>query len=74
MAASDLKAGLNNAKVLYAKENGAWKLVVPEQNVEKFLRKQMLDPKSGMPLGRDSAYHHIQKGSTSSWRSRACCR
>ena len=57
----DLKAGLNNAKVLYAKENGAWKLVVPEETVEKFLRKQMLDPTSGMPLGRDSAYHHIQK-------------
>ena len=48
----DLKPGLNNAKVLYAKENDAWKLVVPEHDVEKFLRKQMLDPKSGMPLGR----------------------
>jgi hypothetical protein len=56
-----LKPGPNNSKVLYTKENGEWKLVVPEEQVEKFLRKAMLDPKSGMPLGRDSAYHHMQK-------------
>ena len=56
-----LKPGPKNSKVLYAKENGEWKLVVPEEQVDKFLRKAMLDPKSGMPLGRDSAYHHVQK-------------
>jgi hypothetical protein len=55
-----LKPGPNNSKVLYTKENGEWKLVVPEEQVEKFLRKAMLDPKSGMPLGRDSAYHHAK--------------
>ena len=57
----DLKPGADNSSVLYAKEYDVWKLVVPEENVEKFLRKSVLDPKSKMPLGRDSAYHHVQK-------------
>ena len=58
----DLKPGPSGAAVLYAKEYDVWKLVVPEEAVEKFLRKSVLDPKSKMPLGRDSAYHHVQKG------------
>ena len=58
----DVSAGPNNESVLYSKEHGVWKLVVPEEGVEKFLRKAMLDPSSAMPLGRDSAYHHVQKG------------
>ena len=56
-----LKAGPNNKNVLYAKENDVWKLVVPEEEIEPYLRRSMLDPESGMPLGRDSAYHHVQK-------------
>ena len=58
----ELKPGANNSQVLYAKEKDLWKLVVPEEHVEKFLRKAVLDPASKMPLGRDSAYHHMQKG------------
>ena len=57
-----LKPGPNNTMVLYAKESDTWKLVVPEESIEKFLRKAILDPQSKMPLGRDSAYHHMQKG------------
>ena len=57
----DLKPGADNSSVLYAKEYDVWKLVVPEENVEKFLRKSVLDPKSKMPLSRDSAYHAVQK-------------
>ena len=57
----DLKPGKNNAAVLYTKENGTWKLVVPEAGIEAWCRNAMLDPKSKMPLGRDSAYHHVQK-------------
>lgn len=57
----DLKPGPNNTQVLYAQENDTWKLVVPEEDIETFLRKQMLDPQSKMPLGRDSAYYHVQK-------------
>ena len=48
--------------MLYAKEHDVWKLVVPEEDVQTFLRKALLDPTSKMPLGRDSAYHHIQRG------------
>ena len=55
-----LKPGPNNSQVLYTKENDVWKLVVSEDQIEKFLRKQIMDPASKMPLGRDSAYH-IQK-------------
>lgn len=56
-----LAPGPKNKTVLYAKEADVWKLVVPVQEIETHLRQQMLDPKSTMPLGRDSAYHHIQK-------------
>ena len=56
-----LKPGPNNSQVLYTKENDVWKLVVSEDEIEKFLRKQIMDPASKMPLGRDSAYHHIQR-------------
>ena len=55
----ELKPGPNNSMVLYANERGTWKL--PEENIQKHLRKAVLDPKSKMPLGRDSAYHHVQK-------------
>ena len=58
----DLKPGPANSNVLYAKGGDVWKLVVPEEDVEKFLRHSLTDPKSKMPLGRDSAYHHVQKG------------
>ena len=57
----DLKPGPNNTAVLYCKEHGIWKRVVAEEEIEKYLRKSMLDPASTMPLGRDSAYHHVQK-------------
>ena len=56
-----LSPGPNNSKVLYTKESDVWKLVVPQEDVEAFLRKQLLDPQSTMPLGRDSAYHHVSK-------------
>jgi hypothetical protein len=58
----DLKAGPKNKSVLYAKENDVWKLVVPHEQIETFLRHAILDPESTMPLARDSAYHHVQKG------------
>jgi len=47
--------------VLYAKEGDVWKLVVPHEEIEPYLRQSLLDPESTMPLGRDSAYHHVQK-------------
>ena len=58
----DLKSGPKNKSVLYAKENSVWKLVVPHEEIETFLRQSLLDPESTMPLGRDSAYYHVQKG------------
>ena len=59
---ASLKAGPKNKSVLYAKEDDTWKLVVPHEEIETFLRQSMLDPESTMPLSRDSAYHHVQKG------------
>ena len=58
----DLKSGPKNKSVLYAKEADVWKLVVPHEEIETFLRQSLLDPESTMPLGRDSAYYHVQKG------------
>ena len=48
----DLKPGPNNSAVLYTKERGTWKLVVPEKRIEAWCRNAMLDPKSKMPLGQ----------------------
>ena len=59
---ASLKPGPKNKSVLYAKEDDLWKLVVPFEEIETYLRRSLLDPKSTMPLGRDSAYHHVQKG------------
>ena len=57
-----LKAGPNNTNVLYAKESDIWKRVVPVEAIDSFLRTTfLLNPKSTMPLGRDSAYYHVQK-------------
>ena len=36
---AELKPGPNNSKVLYSKERDVWKLVVPQENIETFLRK-----------------------------------
>ena len=58
----DLKSGAKNKSVLYAEEGSVWKLVVPHEEIEIFLRRSLLDPESTMPLGRDSAYYHVQKG------------
>ena len=58
---SDEITSKNNKNVLYAKEHGKWKLVVPENEVENYLRRSLLDPDSKMPFGRDSAYHIVQQ-------------
>jgi hypothetical protein len=47
--------------VLQAREGGTWKEIVPEEKVQDYMRREILDPKSKMPLSRDSAYHAIQK-------------
>ena len=57
----DLKAGPKGKAVLYAKEKEAWKRIVPAEEVEKYVRAEMLNPESRMPLSRDNAYHYLQK-------------
>ena len=57
----DLKAGPKGKAVLYAKEGDTWKRVVPAEEVEKYVRAEMLNPESRMPLSRDNAYHYLQK-------------
>ena len=57
----ELKAGPKGKAVLYAKEKEAWKRVVPAEEVEKYVRAEMLNPESRMPLSRDNAYHYLQK-------------
>lgn len=57
----DLKSGPNNQHLLYAQEHGVYKRVVPLNQIDTYLRHSLLDPDSTMPMGRDSAYHHVQK-------------
>ena len=47
--------------VLQAREGETWKEVVSAAQVQMHLRREILDPKSKMPLSRDSAYHAVQK-------------
>ena len=57
----DLKAGPKGKAVLYAREADVWKRVVPAEEVETYVRAEMLNPESRMPLSRDNAYHYLQK-------------
>ena len=57
----DLKAGPKGALVLYAKENGTWKRIVPEEQIETFMRAELLNPESKMPLSRDNSHYHLMK-------------
>ena len=67
---ADLKPGPNGVHQLYTKEGGTWKLVVPEEDVDKYMRKALLSKDSKMPHGRDSAYHHIHKATATISRRR----
>ena len=60
-ASKDLKAGPNGKLVLYAKEGGTWKRVVPEEEIQEYVRAEMLSPESRMPLSRDNAHHYLMK-------------
>ena len=57
----DLKAGPNGTLVLYAKEGDTWKRVVPEEEIQEYVRSEMLSPESRMPLSRDNAHHYLMK-------------
>ena len=57
----DLKAGPKGKLVLYAQETGDWKRVVPEEEIEEYVRAEMLSPESRMPLSRDNAHHYLMK-------------
>ena len=57
----DLKAGPNGTLVLYAKEGDTWKRIVPEEEIQEYVRSEMLSPESRMPLSRDNAHHYLMK-------------
>jgi hypothetical protein len=57
----DLKSGPKGKLVLYAKENGDWKRIVPEEEIQEYVRAEMLSPESRMPLSRDNAHHYLMK-------------
>ena len=57
----DLKSGPKGKVLLYAKENDVWKQVVPEEEIETYMRAQLLDPESRMPLSRDNAHYQLMK-------------
>jgi len=57
----DLKSGPKGKAVLYAKENDTWKRVVPSEEIDAYVRAEMLSSESLMPLSRDNAYHYLQQ-------------
>ena len=56
-----LKPGPKGKLRLYGLEDGDWKHIVPAEEVQDYMRTQLLDPESRMPLSRDSAHHHLMK-------------
>jgi len=44
-----------------AQEKETWKEVVPYEQIEKYCRNAILNPKSSVPLSRDAGYHILQK-------------
>jgi len=58
---ASLKPGPKGKLRLYGLEDGDWKHIVPAEEVQDYMRTQLLDPESRMPLSRDSAHHHLMK-------------
>ena len=56
-----LKPGAKGKLRLYGEEDGAWKHIVPAEDVTEYMRTQLMNPDSNMPLGRDSAHYHLMK-------------
>ena len=56
-----LKPGPKGKLRLYGLEDGDWKHIVPAEEVEEYMRRQLLASESRMPLSRDSAHHHLMK-------------
>lgn len=57
----DLKSGPSGKLVLYGKEDDIWKLIVPLEQVEQFMRSEFLSADSRMGFSRDNAYYHLSK-------------
>ena len=58
---ADLGHGPKGKIRLYAKEHAKWKQIVPREEISDFLRNEILNPKSEMPLSRDSAHAWLQE-------------
>ena len=58
---ASLKPGPKGKLRLYGFEDGDWKHIVPAEEVSEYMRTQLLNPESRMPLSRDSAHHHLMK-------------
>ena len=50
-----MKPGPKGKLRLYGLEDGDWKHIVPAEEVQEYMRAQLLNPESRMPLSRDSA-------------------
>ena len=57
----DLKSGPKGQLVLYGQEDGTWKRIVPQEEIETYVRGEMLSSDSRMPLSRDSAHYYLMK-------------
>lgn len=56
-----LKGGKNGKHLLYGKEDGIWKRIVPVEDITEYMRRELLSSESTMPLSRDSAHYHLMK-------------
>lgn len=57
-----LRKGKAGREIVYAREGeGAWKRVLFEKEVDPYLRDNLLNPNSVMPMSRDAGYHIVQK-------------
>ena len=69
--APDLPSGPKGKHLLYGREDGDWKRIVPTEEVDDYLRGELLSSESRMPLSRDSAHYYLQKRTIGISRRRA---
>jgi len=66
-----LASGPKGKHVLYGLEDDTWKRIVPDTEIDAYLRSELLSADSTMPLSRDSAHYWLMKHTIGISRRRA---
>lgn len=56
-----IKKGAHGKDAVQVNENGVWKRLVHEGEIDGYLRENLLSPSADVPMSRDAGYHITQK-------------